>query len=432
MERRTPYLLLMVVLLGRSVALAQVVADPSTPAYPVQPAPVAPATAGPVAPQAVNQPAVQPVAPPAAPGQPVYTAPPGQPMYAAPGQLVYAAPGQPVYAAPGQPAPGQYVLVPAQPVYAPVVPWGPPPSPMLGMMPGDSTSRWDINVDALWLERDLGRGVGLGATNYGYNPHSQRDTFANNLWSDDVWCPLEPGIRFQLIGRITDQMAVETTAWGLQQWSVGRNIYTDPGGGVDWVRSPWLQARYFDNAVGYSYESQVANVELNQRFKLYSFDPYRVFSWLWGVRYFYLADDFTLSGSNFDGSYEHLNWRTKNNLIGMQLGLQWAWGWDRVQLCTEAKIGLYANVYSQHETDSAGGYTGFTPIDQWHDGTDLSALFELSILLRYRITSCTWARLGYQFYSATGLALGPRQLGGRDAGGSLGMDGLSLGIEVVR
>jgi hypothetical protein len=176
-------------------------------------------------------------------------------------------------------------------------------------------------------------------------------------------------------------------------------------------------------------------VEVNQRFKLYSFDPYRAFTWLWGLRYFYLSDNFTLNGSNVaPDAYENLNSQTKNNLFGAQLGLQWAWGWDRFQLSTEGKIGLFANVYSQQGSDTASGVTGFQPLDASHNGTDLAALFEFSVLLRYRLTPCLWLRAGYQYYGVTGLALGPRQLGcfdsgGFDSGGSIGLDGLSLGVE---
>jgi len=93
---------------------------------------------------------------------------------------------------------------------------------------------------------------------------------------------------------------------------------------------------------------------------------------------------------------------------------------------------LFANVYSQQGTDSAVGAAGFDPISASHSGTDLAALFELSVLLRYRITSCVWLRAGYQCYGVTGLALSPRQLADYDAGGSVGLDGLSLGIEMTR
>jgi hypothetical protein len=288
-------------------------------------------------------------------------------------------------------------------------------------------------MDALWLERDMGKGVPLGFTSYNHGSHAFQAIPTDRLWSDDVAFPLEPGIRFQLVGRMTDQIAVEASCWGLQNWSVGRTIYGDPVGETVLGQSPWLQSMYFDNSLGYTYSSRVANVELNQRLKFMSFDPYRALSWLWGVRYFYLSDDLTLSGSDlYTSAEESLHWQTNNNLIGMQVGLQGTWGWDRFQVSTEVKVGLFANVYSQHGTDSATGTVGFQPFDVSHSGADLSALVELSLLLRYRITPCMWLRAGYQFYGVSGLALSPRQLGDFDAGGGVGLDGLSLGFELTR
>ena len=183
-----------------------------------------------------------------------------------------------------------------------------------------------------------------------------------------------------------------------------------------------------DNNLSYTYSSEVANAEINQRFKLFSYDPYHAFSWLWGVRYFHLSDDLTLSGSDIStGGSENLAWRTDNNLIGLQAGINWTRGWDRFQLCAEVKGGLFANIYSQHGTDSAVGTVGFQPYDISHGGTDLSALFEVSLLARFRLTECLWLRAGYQAYAITGLALAPRQLSSYDSNGSLGLDGLSLG-----
>ena len=141
-----------------------------------------------------------------------------------------------------------------------------------------------------------------------------------------------------------------------------------------------------------------------------------------------------MSGSDlYTGNYENLNWRTTNNLIGMQVGLQWAWGWNRFQLSTEVKAGLFANVYNQHGIDSGSPLTGFQPSDISHSGTDLAGLIELSLLARYRIGSNVWLRAGYQCYGVSGLALGPRQLGGYyDDSGSIGLDGLSVGMEWTR
>jgi hypothetical protein len=345
-----------------------------------------------------------------------------------------AAPSASSDAAPSS-SPGQYLVQPTPyvPPSAPSIYAGPvlglsPPSPGLGLIPGASNPHWDISLDVLWLEQNTGSGIPLGFMSYSSSPLQTAPIDA--LWSDDIVFPLEPGIRFQLIGRITDRMAIEATCWGLQQWSVGRAISVDPFAGTVVMHSAWLQAIKSDDWLGYTYKSQVANVELNQRFKLSGLDPYRAFSWLWGVRYFNLSDDFTLSSSDYEsGSLENINWKTKNNLVGMQAGLQWTWGADRFQLSTELKGGLFANFYSQCGSDYASGVVGFQSFDASHSGTDLAALFELSIMLRCRLTPCLWLRAGYQCYGITGLALGPRQLAGYDTDASVGLDGLSLGLD---
>ena len=237
----------------------------------------------------------------------------------------------------------------------------------------------------------------------------QRST--DQLWSDDVLFPLEPGIRLQLVGRITDQMAIEATCWGLQHWSVGRTIYADPAGNRlgEFALAANRLLRQFLGLHLHQRRCQRRNQPAVQVVLVRSLPGV---SWLWGVRYFYLSDDFILSGSDlYTNTDEDLNWRTKNNLIGMQLGLQWTWGWDRFQLSTEGKVGLFANVYSQQGTDSINGSTSSPGFDVSHSGTDLSALFEFSLLARFRLTECMWIRAGYQYYCATGLATGPRQLG---------------------
>ena len=294
---------------------------------------------------------------------------------------------------------------------------------------------WDVSVDALWLERSTGKGVWLGSTDY-WNP-SPNPPPRDSLWSDDVLFPLEPGMRVQLIGQISERSDVEVVGWGLQQWSVGRAIYGDPNGWTVLAYSPPLHTSAliggFDNNVSYTYKSQVANVEFNQRYRFNTYDPFHTAAWMLGVRYFYLSDDFALSGSDLSvPASETLDWKTKNNLIGFQAGLQWARGWDRFQLSTEAKVGLYANIYSQKGVDSVSGSSGAQPYDLSHGSTDLAFLGEISLLARYRVSSCFWLRAGYQYYYAAGLAMGPRQLGGFDANGDVGLDGLSLGVEYMR
>ena len=50
--------------------------------------------------------------------------------------------------------------------------------------------------------------------------------------------------------------------------------------------------------------------------------------------------------------------------------------------------------------------------------------------MRCRLSPSLWLRAGYQFYCVTGLALGPRQQPDHyDHGGTVALDGLSLGVE---
>jgi hypothetical protein len=189
-----------------------------------------------------------------------------------------------------------------------------------------------------------------------------------------------------------------------------------------------------DDALGYTYTSRVDNVEINERFTLSSYSPFVGGNWLLGFRYFRLSEHFTLSGSDIGtGAFEDLSYQTTNDLIGPQIGIQWIRGWDRFQLTTEGKIGLMANCYTQRAVDSGGGTSGapagFQPFDIAQSGTGFSALFEASVLATFRVAPKLWLRAGYQFYCVTGLALAPRQLSGFGHGGSVGLDGLSLGLE---
>jgi len=336
---------------------------------------------------------------------------------------------------PYAPMPGPYAPMPGPyvPMPGPYVPMVPPPvlvQPVIA--PPIPSSRWSISIEALWLERNVGCSTALGYTFVNPTPALTTDV----LQSDDVLFPLATGMRLQISRQISDQAAIEATYWGLQQWSVGRAIYGDPYGQTVLADSPWLQLPGLlgglDNYLGYTYNSQVDSAEINERLALGFYGPYGGFRWLWGFRYLYLGDHFTLTGADSSGAYENLDYRTKNNLVGMQAGLQWVRGWDRFQVSTEGKVGLLANFFTQDGTDSGGSLPSqFVPWEGSHSGTDLAALFEFSLLARFRLNPYLWLRAGYQFYCLTGLALGPRQLAAWDHGGTVGLDGLSLGLEAA-
>jgi len=301
--------------------------------------------------------------------------------------------------------------------------------------------QWGATVEALFLERSSGGSIPLGSTYYNNAAAPLPPAVSpDSLYSDDEYFPLTAGLRLEISRRFDNDITLAATYWGLQKWSVGRTIYGDPTNYTVLAYSPQLQLPTLlsnlgyggmDNSLGYSYGSQVENVEFNALLRLNPSDPYWEVNWLCGVRYIYLADNFTLAGSDdYTASSEQLTSNTTNNLIGAQTGLLFVHGWSRIQWEAGLKFGLMANIYNQHLTDAASNPpTGFTPYDISNSGSGLSALFEVSVAARYRITDNLGLRLGYQFYDITGLALGPRQLSSFGHGGNLALDGLSIGLQ---
>ena len=314
---------------------------------------------------------------------------------------------------PDVPPPGPPAVAPAAPAVPP-----PPPEP------------WIISAEALALERTVGSSIPLGFTSGATTDH---------VLSDSAQFPMAGGFRLQISS--SEWKDNKTTIsdfiyWGQQQGWVGRTIYGDPLGDATLAHSPWLlQISTLDggmnDSLGYAYRSRIDNVESNDRIRLTPYDPDWNVNWLGGIRYLRWCDDFTLDGSNLAPSNsESRAIQAKNSLIGMQSGLQMLWGRDRLQLSTEAKVGLYANFYAEHATDSGSGSPAIVPSDGAQNGCDLAMVFEASALLRYRLVRELWLRAGYQYYCITGLALAPRQLPSWSHGGVVGLDGASLGVEL--
>jgi hypothetical protein len=338
--------------------------------------------------------------------------------------------------APGQPYP--YLYPPPGPYASPQV-VSPPPMELVPVPPLPS-NLWSVAVDALFLERGSGGSMPLGYTYYNSASKLPPALPTDNLYSDDVPFPLVAGLRLEISGKLDNNITLAATYWGLQQWSVGRTIYGDPYQDTVLAYSPYLQLPTLltglDNLLGYTYNSQIENVEFNALFRLNTYNPYWQLNWLWGARYVYFADQFTLTGvDNLNSATEQLGCNTANNLVGAQTGLLFLYGWSRFQWEAGLKVGLMANIYHQHATDTAsdpsGTPSGFTPYDISNNGCGLSALFELSLAARCRLTDNLWLRLGYQFYDIGGLALAPRQLDGFGHGGNAALDGFSLGLQAT-
>jgi hypothetical protein len=363
MNTRTFYLLFLIVWVSAAAAWSQGVPPPPTPV--VGPSLSSPSdmplgTGAPVAPS-------QPVPPPSNPYSPggYYTPTPGTVIV----------PGNP-YGPPSPYPPGAVIVSPRVAVLEPA-----PPLP---------SYEWGVAVDALFLERSSGGSIPLGSTVYNLAvPPGPTPVGTDNLFSDDESFPLAAGLRVEVSRKFDNDITLAATYWGLQQWSVGRTIYGDPAGETVLALSPWLQLSKLltglDNSLGYTYGSQIQNVEFNTFLRLNPADPYWEVDWLWGARYIYLADNLTLAGSDAANSAsERLSSNTTNNLIGAQTGLYFVHGWSRFQWESGLKFGLMANIYHQHETDSSSypPVMGFKPLDNSASGGDLAALFEVSVRSR--------------------------------------------------
>ena len=392
----------------------------------------APVYQGPPAPQA--GPAIGPTYPPPAAYQPQPYAQPSaypEPVY---GQPVYVQP--PPYVQPAYMQPPVYV----QPPGSVQQPYPQPPNAT-----ADATvcipaiaPRWLFSAEALWLERTDDRDVLLGQT---VTNNGGPSFVVRELTSGDELFPLETGVKLQFGYRITDRDAIELTYWGLQQWSVGRSIAGDPVGDTVLAFSPWTQTDSliggFDNRLGYTYSSRVNNAEINERFAG-SGGPFWSVAGLWGLRYVQVSDKFSLNAADTaTGDFENIDIKTANNLLGPQIGIQIVRDWDRFQLNSEFKGGLFANFidasYSNANSSGAinGQPAGFVPISQTQHTTAVAGVFEFSLIGRYRVNDHLWIRGGWTDYFLAGLALGPRQLGNWNHSGSIGLDGPSLGLEAA-
>jgi len=300
-----------------------------------------------------------------------------------------------------------------------------------------AASHWMFSAEAIWLQRVDSTSVILGNTVTDYG--SGLGYVTDILTSTDVDFSLDSGVRLEAGYRFNDHNSLEATYFGIQQASVGRTIYGDPVGNTVLAYSPWTQTDAiiggFDNSLGYTYGSRVNNAEINQRLVLAT-GPTWSLAGLWGVRFIQVADRFNLNGTDLStGDFENIDIRTANDMLGPQIGAAWSSYWSRFELSTEVKGCLMANFnsasYSNLNSSGviSGNPAGFEAIDGSDHSTSVAGLFEFSITARYRITEHLWLKGGYQTYYLAGLALAPRQLPGFDHGGSLTLDGPSIGIE---
>jgi len=270
----------------------------------------------------------------------------------------------------------------------------------------------------------------------------------------------EGGLRLTGAAQIWAGGILEFSYLGLANWSSGAQV-TSPtddlfsvisGYGVNPTQGFDETDRARFHSIGYS--SSVDSFELHFR-KRWTGPNCRVQgSWLAGVRYMYLMEDFeylTIGGDNnpnpaiFEarGTMDY-DIRTKNSLTGLQVGGDlWTSVVPGISFGGEAKGGIYGN-YAQQGTSIYASTTNpaqaSTLIERDND-SDVALVGEASLLFIYR-TSPNWTiRSGYTFVYLDGVALAPenfnsttpfstaRALQPLNHNGSMLLHGFTMGFE---
>jgi hypothetical protein len=239
------------------------------------------------------------------------------------------------------------------------------------------------------------------------------------LSTDDVTYPLEPGMRLTLGRYLTDTWMIEGTYYGAVNWDRRNGTPNFPTGanGVGPLLPYWgpgfgafdTGAFTGSNVQTASYESQFNSGELNVRHAVWGTTTI-----LGGIRYMNLGDFFQLAASdnanntNSNGSGFYRTW-TNNNLIGVQLGTEYAhdlW-FPRLFGSIDCRGGIYANFDEQKNLLFNSG-------DTYNQRSDRQVQFasgwDLTFTLSYLATDHLTIRGGYTFLYLDGIALAPNQL----------------------
>lgn len=291
---------------------------------------------------------------------------------------------------------------------------------------GPCAPRWyDIVFEGMYLKReDAGRSINFSSDGIVVGSITPQDVL---LSTDDLSFNDELGFRLTGSMQLFAGANLEFTYFGLFNWathavnrdptfqddiySVISNFGTTPFNGFDQTD----RARQHS----LSYSSEINNFELSVR-KRFTAPNCRIqYSWLAGVRYFYLLEDFnhfTLGGDSDPvapglQSRGSMNYdvRARNSLTGFQLGGDlWATLIPGVRFGADLKAGVYGNYANQGTNimslDSVGAATTFA---ESVNSNDISMIAEANLMFLWRLGPHWTIKSGYNLLFLEGVALAP-------------------------
>jgi hypothetical protein len=132
--------------------------------------------------------------------------------------------------------------------------------------------------------------------------------------------------------------------------------------------------------------------------------------WFAGFRYVYLVEQFDIRSTDFQEGTGVYNVRTRNDLLGAQLGTRWGWARGRLGCELTGKAGVFGNTASQRQyvIDSPPEFP-LRPATG-DNGGRVSFVGEIGAMVRYEFTNHWALRGGYNLMWIEGVALAPDQL----------------------
>ena len=286
---------------------------------------------------------------------------------------------------------------------------------------------YDITLDAMYLTREnAGRAIdlatddgALGTPNFGTGDLNYKD---------------ELGFRLTGAKQIFAGATAEFTYFGLFNWTAAATLRRDPANFppipppaasppfADDIFSVFSDYGAINNPFGFdetdrarehsiSSSSTVDNFELNIRKRFTAPNCRLQYSWLAGVRYMYLLEDFgylTIGGGDPSRGSMNYDVRARNSLTGFQMGGDaWLNLYPGVNIGADIKAGVYGNYANQttsvSATTSGAGLTSTFTEDI--DGNDIALISDANIYFMWRLGPHWSVRAGYTCLYVDGVAL---------------------------
>lgn len=235
------------------------------------------------------------------------------------------------------------------------------------------------------------------------------------LSTDDLDFSAEPGFRATVTRQVGPGSNIEFSYLGQHEWSSGASVASATNSlfsvfsGFGTFPVPGQGFTETDQAAFASidYASRIDSFELNFRQRVQGYGCKVQGSWLAGVRYFSLDEDFRLfTDAPINNASATYDVGTYNGLIGGQGGGDiWVCLIPGLSIGAEAKGGLYLN--SAKQTTVINGTTLLAPLVEQVEDDELALMGEASLMALWRVNQSWSVRGGYTFIWVDSVALAP-------------------------